>query len=154
MSHHVCKASHLTAPYSLLYLWSRAAVFCTPPQKFKEHQKKTMIIGHYPLAMNDTLAGVNKSHFENGKPHIQIWKNWAPGMHLWDFKRAGMQIWDLCMLKMSDTATIVNPIPSQVHMRQLVLSQPNHEIMTFTTMLLSKKSNYAWRLTWYAEIER
>ena len=40
-------------------------------------------------------------------------------------------------------ATIVNPIPSQVHMRQLVLSQPNHEIMTFTTMLLSKKSNYA-----------
>ena len=103
MSHHVCKASHLTGPYSLLYLWSRAAVFCTPPQKFKEHQKKTMIIGHYPLAMNDTLAGVNKSHFENGKPRIQMWKSWAPGMHLWDFKRAGKQIRDLCMLKMSDT---------------------------------------------------
>ena len=51
----------------------------------------------------DGSTGVNKSHFENGKPRIQIGKNWAPGMHLWDFKRAGMQIWDLCMLKMSDT---------------------------------------------------
>ena len=73
-----------------------------------------MIIGHYPLAMNDTLAGVNKSHFENGKPHIQIWKNWAPGMHLWDFKRAGMQIWDFWIRKMSDIGNHSesrNPIP-------------------------------------------
>ena len=46
---------------------------------------------------DDRHPGVNKSNFENGNPHIQIWKIWASGMHLWDFKRAGIHIWDFWM---------------------------------------------------------
>ena len=95
--------------------------------------------------------GVNISHFENEKPHIQIWKNWAPGMHLWDFKRAGMQIWDLCMHKMSDTGNHSEsyPIPSSYETISLEPTKPwnndLHNNVTIKKIKLCLKIDFVCR---------